>query len=297
MHHQHLITKTLLLCYLLIIVVQAKSIKKSWSFKNWNKYKDSSVGQGSNWSRSWGISEDNGWLWMWNGADSVKHVIKKDPSRRSSDMTLRVEYPAHSRNPDSNPVGGLGFKAKPIKIDTNVKKVELSYSVYFPKQFNFVKGGKLPGLYGGHGDCTGGEDDKTCFTTRLMWRKKGEGEIYAYLPYSSEPASICGGDLNVCNPEYGYSLGRGSFRFKAGKWTHLRQVLTMNTPGKQDGQLVLYANGKKVFTQQKMIFRREPAGRVVGIMFHTFFGGSDDSWETPRKQYSYYKNFALKTTY
>lgn len=98
-----------------------------------------------------------------------------------------------------------------------------------------------------------------------MWRKKGEGEIYAYLPYSSEPASICGGDLNVCNPEYGYSLGRGSFRFKAGKWTHLRQVLTMNTPGKQDGQLVLYANGKKVFTQQKMIFRREPAGRVVGI--------------------------------
>lgn len=140
MYHQHLITKTLLLCYFLIIVVQAKSIKKTWSFKNWNKYKDSSVGQGSNWSRPWGISEDNGWLWMWNSADSVKHVIKKDPSRRSSDMTLRVEYPAHSRNPDSNPVGGLGFKAKPIKIDTNVKKVELSYSVYFPKQFNFVKG-------------------------------------------------------------------------------------------------------------------------------------------------------------
>lgn len=105
----------------------------------------------------------------------------------------------------------------------------------------------------------------TLFLSRLMWRKKGEGEIYAYLPYSSEPASICGSDLNVCNPEYGYSLGRGSFQFKAGKWTHLRQVLTMNTPGKQDGQLVLYANGKKVFTQQKMIFRREPAGRVVGI--------------------------------
>lgn len=101
--------------------------------------------------------------------------------------------------------------------------------------------------------------------SRLMWRKRGEGEIYAYLPYSSEPASLCENDLNVCNPEYGYSLGRGSFRFKAGKWTNVRQVLTMNTPGKQDGQLVLHVNGKEVFTQQKMVFRREPAGRVVGI--------------------------------
>lgn len=100
---------------------------------------------------------------------------------------------------------------------------------------------------------------------RLMWRTKGEGEIYAYLPYSNPPKALCGNSLNICNPDYGMSLGRGTFRFAAGKWTHVRQVLTMNTPGKQDGRIVLYANNKKVFTQKNVVFRTNSAGRVSGI--------------------------------
>lgn len=147
-----------------------------------------------------------------------------------------------------------------------------------------------------------------------MWRTKGEGEIYAYLPYSNLPKALCGSSLNVCNPDYGMSLGRGTFRFAAGKWTHVRQVLTMNTPGKQDGRIVLYSNNKKVFTQKNVVFRTNSAGRVSGIskyikesilifsylsllVFHTFFGGSDNSWETPKDQYSYFKDFSLKAIY
>lgn len=36
---------------------------------------------------------------------------------------------------------------------------------------------------------------------------------------------------------------------------------------------------------------------AVSIVFHTFFGGSDNTWKTPKKQYSYFKNFSLKTIY
>ncbi|CAO3700423.1 unnamed protein product [Rhizopus stolonifer] len=294
-HIRYLLIELFIALCFILSSVEAKS-KNTWKFENWNHYKDATAGRGSNWGKVWGVSDENGWQWIWNGQDSVKHAIVKDPSGKS-DMTLQVEYPKNSRNPESNPVGGLGFKAQPISIDTNVKKVELAYSVYFPENFDFVKGGKLPGLYGGHGSCTGGADDKTCFTTRIMWRTKGEGEIYAYLPYANEPKKLCDKKENICNPDYGMSLGRGSFRFTTGQWTHIRQVITMNTPGKQNGRLVLYKNNRKVFTQNNIIFRTSSAGRVAGIMFHTFFGGSDNSWESPRVQHSYFKEFSLKASY
>jgi hypothetical protein len=41
----------------------------------------------------------------------------------------------------------MGFYAVPMDL-TNAKSVNLEYKVFFPSGFNFVKGGKLPGLYG-----------------------------------------------------------------------------------------------------------------------------------------------------
>lgn len=56
----------------------------------------------------------------------------------------------------------------------------LSYSVWFPANFSFVQGGKLPGLRGGSdtSGCSGGNQTNgtSCFSTRLMWRSGGAGE-------------------------------------------------------------------------------------------------------------------------
>lgn len=40
--------------------------------------------------------------------------------------------------------------------------------VGFNKEFDFVKGGKLPGMYGGDPDarCTGGQNSPSCFSLR-----------------------------------------------------------------------------------------------------------------------------------
>lgn len=266
---------------------------KTWKFYNWNRYNGkATVGKGSNWDKAWGIPEHGGWLWFWKNADKLKSIAYKSGKK---DYVIRVKYPKGSRNPEANPIGGLGFKAEPLEIDNKVKTVEFQYSVYFPKGFNFVRGGKLPGLYGGHGDCTGGIDSNKCFTTRVMWRDNGEGEVYAYLPSSKQRSNLCDSKVNICNPDYGYSLGRGTFKFKTGNWVTVRQVLTINTVDKQNGKLSLYINGKRAMTQTKLVFRTNSTGRVAGIMFHTFFGGSDKTWKTPKTQYSYFKNFSLKT--
>jgi len=90
---------------------------------------------------------------------------------------LQLFYPQDSINPGNNPEGGADFYATPLDL-TNARNVTLAYSVFFPVDFDWVKGGKLPGLYGGHIGCSGGDKALDCFSTRLMWRQNGAGEVY-----------------------------------------------------------------------------------------------------------------------
>ena len=95
----------------------------------------------------------------------------------NTSSTLRLLYPENSINPASKPQGGAEFYAVPLDL-SSAKNVSLEYCVFFPVDYDWVKGGKLPGLYGGHTGCSGGNDALTCFSTRLMWRSEGMGELY-----------------------------------------------------------------------------------------------------------------------
>lgn len=78
-----------------------------------------------------------------------------------------IRYPAGSYKPSASPVGGTGFYATPIDLST-AKTVSLEYKLFFPADFQFNKGGKLPGLIGGHPSCSGGNKASDCFSTRFM---------------------------------------------------------------------------------------------------------------------------------
>ncbi|EIE76850.1 hypothetical protein G6F55_007803 [Rhizopus delemar] len=267
----------------------------SWYFSNWNKYKsDTIVGLTSQWNEKWKIPKHRGWLWAWSGYEDSNAAVKDPAKKNSNDYVLRVKYNAHSRNPEGSLTGGLGFLAEPITVSKRAKTVSLQYSVYFPKNFDFVKGGKLPGVFGGNGECTGGDESGSCFTSRLMWRDDGLGEIYAYLPHNKQRSDICDNKVNICNSDYGYSLGRGQFEFKKGAWTTVRQVLTLNQVNKRNGRMILYVNGVKKVDIKNVVIRTSTTPNTVGIMFHTFFGGSDNTWATPKTQYSYFKNFKFQ---
>ena len=90
---------------------------------------------------------------------------------------LQLFYPKDSINPARFPQGGSEFYASPLDI-TQARSVTLEYNVFFPGDFEWVKGGKLPGLYGGRTGCSGGDPALDCFSTRLMWRTGGVGELY-----------------------------------------------------------------------------------------------------------------------
>ncbi|KAJ3877025.1 hypothetical protein F5051DRAFT_17105 [Lentinula edodes] len=69
--------------------------------------------------------------------------------------------------------------------------------VYFSRKL--LMGGKLPGLYGGRQGCSGSDAAVDCFSTRPMWRKDGQGELYLYAPKDKQTDSLCNDPKSVCD--------------------------------------------------------------------------------------------------
>jgi hypothetical protein len=96
---------------------------------------------------------------------------------------------------------------------TSAKEVVFSYSAFFEDGFEFAKGGKMPGLFGGTSmetakSCSGGKQDgrEDCFSARLMWRTDGAGEFYNYYPSGAHTGDYCNiGPMSKCDPKFGDS--------------------------------------------------------------------------------------------
>ncbi|KAF9559570.1 hypothetical protein CPC08DRAFT_743050 [Agrocybe pediades] len=208
---------------------------------------------------------------------STNSKTDPDSDLGQGSTAMQLFYPANSIDPAQKPQGGAEFYASPIDI-SDARNVTLTYSVFFPKDFNWVLAGKLPGLYGGHPGCSGGNAALDCFSTRLMWRKAGAGELYLYAPKEKQTEALCADPQSVCDAAYGLSIGRGSFHWTPGTWTTVHQTVFLNTPGEQDGEFTLDVNGKRA------IYRND---------VFTFFGGHEPQYATPEDQYVWFKDFAL----
>jgi hypothetical protein len=199
---------------------------------------------------------------------------------------LRIVYPAGSYAPSGSPlapIGGCQFYGGLLHTNGNTPRdaLTLQYSLRFPAGFNFVNGGKLPGLYGGVGntgtDYPNGTDG---FTTRHMWRQNGAGEAYPFLPNSPTI--------------YGSSLGRGNWYFSGdGQWHALRQDVVLNDVGSSNGLIRVWYDGAMVLEAPGLFFRTTNSLQIEGILFQTFFGGGDTSYATPVTTYADFAGFSV----
>jgi len=169
----------------------------------------------------------------------------------------------------------------------------LTYEVAFSSGFDWVKGGKLPGFRGGADNtCDGGSaSDGTCFSTRVMWRKSGDGEAYAYI---LSPNNLCSNQGVLCNEDFGISFGRGSFRLQPGQWNRISLLVQLNSdPQIANGQIQVFYNDVLALTQQNLQFRRTSDLDIGGMFFSTFYGGSDASWAPSNTTHAYFRNVQL----
>ncbi|KAK9765872.1 hypothetical protein K7432_005456 [Basidiobolus ranarum] len=244
-------------------------------------------------SMTWKMDPDTPDTWRLDGhPDSLKrfHVVQDPISSVPDDKIFQVEYPKWRYSPaGSHDSGGVHFYTNPFG-SRMFKKAILTYEVGFPSNFDWVEGGKLPGIFGGDPSdgCSGGRqsDGKHCFSTRLMWRANGVGEIYNYIPPQGD--GFCEQQNIVCDDAYGISLGR-NFKFSR-SWNQIHLFVQMNDIDQNNGSVELYLNHTLVYKSDTLIYRSSDKLGINSMMFSTFFGGSEPRFATPVDTEAYFRN-------
>jgi hypothetical protein len=218
----------------------------------------------------------------WN-ANTVVTTADSVPATTSFTKMLRVTYPQGSIDSASvaklgTPLGGaqaaIPFSAGPTSATTT-----LHYYVRPQPGFQSVRGGELPGLYGGDTAVASGghdPDGTNGWSGRLMWRTGNNGELYAYLDGTQG---------------YGQQLGCGNWTWQPGKWTKVQETVSLNTPGEANGYIIVRINGAPALDATGLTFRSVSSLQINGLYLSTFFGGSDKTWAAPQTQYMDFAGF------
>lgn len=225
----------------------------------------------STWRTRWGVP--------WNNRASEAQILS---GSFDNSKYLKVGYP----------IGGVGPQETGIQfpiILNNINSVEnngyflelyFRYYVYFEEGFDFNEGGKLPGLMGGVDSYSrsGGNqpDGSNGWTLRFMFRKDGELVVYAYLPVSNN--GKWGGVT------WGQDISTG-INAVPGKWHCIEQYVNVGSAGNDDGQLKVWIDDELRIEIDDMRFWdvENDYGKIGGIYFSTFHGGSGDEW-APRTE-------------
>lgn len=195
----------------------------------------------------------------WNdGVDEGRVRIVGD----NEEKMLQVDYPK----------GEFGTKKTGVQWKTPLparEELTLSYRLKFSDGFDFVKGGKLPGLAGGIAN-TGAQkpNGSDGFSARIMWRR--DGGIVQYVYHPDQPEDF--------GEDFSWNHGGVERRFQPGIWYEVKTRIVMNTPGQRNGILQSWLNGELALDVKTLRLRDRSDLSIDVLYFSTFFGGSDSSW-------------------
>ena len=229
-----------------------------------------------------------------------------DSAISASDGVLKIRLQKNSTGGSS----GGGFKANPHKIFP-CNGVEMSYMVNFPDDFEWKKGGKLPGICWGTGswDCSTGSNWSTkTGSFRVMWRESGQAIGYAYLAVTGSGSNAGNKAMDIAHGsdfKKSVRLNQSNksgldiwhkhgtqLQFKKG-WNTVTMRLEMNTPGTSNGVISLTVNGE-TNTVKDAILRQDKATQFNNANIVAFRGGNGKDWEGDRDTHLEFKNFTIR---
>jgi hypothetical protein len=202
-----------------------------------------------------------------------------DGAEAREGRSLRVLYPQGGVS--SAPSGAQWSMGLGRRYD----ELWCAYDVRFPSDFNFVKGGKLPGLVGGAAN-TGGDKPtgRDGWSARMMWRTGGHVVQYVYHP--DQPTEY--------GEDFLWNLG-GQRVFRPGTWHRVQHRIVMNRPGQRDGIVQGWFDGVLALDRQNVRFRDVDTFSIDAFYFSTFFGGSDDTWAPAKDEHVDFDLFVVGT--
>jgi len=142
----------------------------------------------------------------------------------------------------------------------------LSYDFMLPAGFDYSRGGRLPGMFGGFFSGLSSPNPKS-LGLRLVWNELGqlglEG-VTAVVPDQAE--------------EQTKLRYQAEFELPRGRWVHVEQEVTMNKPGHNNGVLRLWIDGQLKLEDTTLAWRSDDTVSVSGVwadIGYRSFGGSE----------------------
>lgn len=142
---------------------------------------------------------------------------------------------------------GMGFTWTPRSAGKAAAAC-LTYSVFMPRDFDFAKGGRLPGFV-----ATAPDQDATAspVSSRVTWRESGGLDLRVQMADWPEPRRLTGDKTYI---------------FPRGQWVSLEQEIVLNSPGAKDGLLRVWADGTMIFEKNNLALREKPETQVSGVL-------------------------------
>jgi hypothetical protein len=223
-----------------------------------------------------------GVTWQNGLAEGRGGIVTGDSAQGKS---LRVVYPKGSVGPAE---GGVQWRAF---LTGSHDTVTMAYRVRFGSDFDFVKGGKLPGLCGSKCN-TGGDvpSDTDGWSARLMWRDS-VGRAVQYLYFPGQPGTY-GLDLP-------WNVDGKNCLFGRGVWHEVRTRVVLNTPRRgadsalHDGRVTSWFDGALALDSGGFLFRGVDTMHVNHFYVSTFHGGNDVTWAPSRDVSALFDDFTI----
>ena len=221
-------------------------------------------------------------------------IVSGDQAFGGTGSALAVTYPAGLAGP-----GDTGAQWS-LELDVSVDELYLSYRVQFGSGFDFVRGGKLPGLAGGTSP-TGSTQATGLngWTGRMMWRTDFNGvsgepeQPTAFgIEYAKHTTSGFAQDGRQEDDTPFTAADGGRVEYVSGQWYEITQRIQMNTPGQFDGIQQVWVDGELVYNETDLQFRTTDQFAIDQLYFSTFFGGNDD-WATSKDEVVYFDDFLV----
>jgi hypothetical protein len=164
------------------------------------------------------------------------------------------------------------------------KEYYLDYQVWFESDWQWVKGGKLPGLVGGSHTSGCADIVPNGWSARFMWRGGGVGQVYLY---HQDRKNACGDEFDFPGPAL----------FAIGKWNRITERVVINAPGQADGLVEAWLNGKKMLSLPNLKLRGSVAADVAlvdQVSLQTFYGGSSADWAPSVTTHARFSSFYVR---
>ena len=213
--------------------------------------------------------ESKDWRRTWSSTrnDGRCELITSDPARKFEALSgkalrVRVDRGGHFG-------ASLLYKFRE-KLGAEPEEIYLRYYLRFADDWDPARGGKLPGISGTYGRAGWGGrkvNGRDGWSARGLFegQKSGRTPVGTYC-YHADMKGKYGSHWRWNRDDRG--------QLENNRWYAIEQYVKMNTPGKRDGIIRAWVDGKLAMERTDIRFRDVPTLKIEAIWMNVYFGGT-----------------------